>query len=279
MQIKKYGGFYIGRYEAGVSVLDKSTGTFKDNVTFGESSLNGHVVGSKDSHGWVWQNTNYLARNSNMTSLLGSKYGENKANGNIVVQADAIPYYHADYYTSREMSRRLYENKSNVKSGLATGTQWDVMMKYLKDNGVVINETNCDWGNYGDASLEKLTGYYTNLVDSSIGNTNGFKNCSEIEGKKEKNSWILLTTGATEQVKKMNLYDIAGNLWEWTTEGGYKYNSEYTTEQPIPDYNTFILRGGGFSSTYYGCPVIFRDGGYACDTYTSRGFRVALYIQ
>ena len=37
-QIEKYGGFYVGRYEAGVSTLDEETGEFKDSVTFSNNS-------------------------------------------------------------------------------------------------------------------------------------------------------------------------------------------------------------------------------------------------
>ena len=48
------------------------------------------------------------------------------------MKADSIPYYHADYYTATEMSERLYENHKYVKSGLVTGTMWDVMMKYMR---------------------------------------------------------------------------------------------------------------------------------------------------
>ncbi len=122
-QIEKYGGFYIGRYEAGVSVLDKSTGTFKDSVTFNGKSLNGKVTGIANNIENKGQNTDYQARSSNMQELLGLEYGQNKATGNIVIQADAIPYYHADYYTAKEMSERLYRDKDTLRSGLATGTR------------------------------------------------------------------------------------------------------------------------------------------------------------
>ena len=37
-QIEKYGGFYVGRYEAGVSTLDEETGEFKDSVTFSNNA-------------------------------------------------------------------------------------------------------------------------------------------------------------------------------------------------------------------------------------------------
>ncbi len=119
-QIKKYGGFYIGRYEAGTAVLDNNTKVFNDKVTFNGKSLNDNITIITDSHGWTWQNTDYQARSSDMQTLLGSKYGTNRANGNIVVQADAIPYHFADYYTAKEMSGRLYSNKASVYSGLVT---------------------------------------------------------------------------------------------------------------------------------------------------------------
>ena len=32
------------------------------------------------------------------------------------------------------MSRRLYANHKYVKSGLVTGTMWDVMLKYMQEN-------------------------------------------------------------------------------------------------------------------------------------------------
>ncbi len=35
---------------------------------------------------------------------------------------------------------------------------------------------------------------------------------------KAKNKSILLTTGATERNSSKNIYDVAGNVFEWTTE-------------------------------------------------------------
>ena len=273
-QVKKYGGFYIGRYEAGVSVLDKSTGTFKDTVTFGENSLNGNVIGSRDSHNWGWINTNYLARNSVITDLLGPTYGENKASGNIVVKADSIPYFHADYYTAKEMSERLYSNKNYVSSGLVTGTQWDMMIKYLENNGVAISGTQCNWGNYDNVSIDEITGYYTN-VDYIDGSTDGFKNGSEFKTDSSTGTCALLTTGASEKVKKMNLYDVAGNLSEWTDEVAYNGVVDYAETY----WNTFISRGGGLYHTYTSNQVCWRMSYAGVCAESSLGFRPVLYIK
>ncbi len=135
-QIEKYNGFYIGRYEAGVATLNKEkenngeANPFDDSVTFsgGKSLFQAVAIQTGIISGWTWQNYDFTARREGTPVTTGS----NKARGNIVVKADSIPYYHADYYTAVEMSRRLYSNHKYVKSGLVTGTQWDMMIKYMR---------------------------------------------------------------------------------------------------------------------------------------------------
>ena len=135
-QIEKYGGFYIGRYEAGVGTLNKEkqqkgeSNPFDYTVTFsnGMSLFNSIGIQTGLISGWTWQNYNFTAKKEGTPV----NYVSNKATGNIVIKADSIPYYHADYYTAKEMSSRLYKNYKYVRSGLVTGTMWDVMMKYMR---------------------------------------------------------------------------------------------------------------------------------------------------
>ena len=214
-KISKYGGFYVGRYEAGVSTLDEAT-------------------------------------------------------GNIVEKANSIPYYHADYYTAVEMSERLYSNNLYVQSGLITGTQWDMMMKFLSDSSNYLDMKSSQWGNYDNVSLSNLRGYYTN-VSTSNAPTDGFK---KIESGYSTNSWVILTTGSTEQVLRKGLYDVAGNFWEWTQETVYIANLGYNIS-----YNTYNLRGGSFHDTYASCPACYRGYHYAPHTSTDDGFRPVLYIK
>ena len=270
-QIEKYGGFYVGRYEAGVSTLDETTHTFKDSVTFNNSASLYNPVGIQSGiSGWGWQNYDYIARGKVITD---SNY-PNKATGNIVEKANSIPYYHADYYTAVEMSKRLYSNNSYVQSGLITGTQWDMMMKFLSESSNYLDMKSTQWGNYDDISLTNLRGYYTN-VNSSNGSTDGFKKIeSGYSTNSGTNSWVILTTGSTEQVLRKGLYDVTGNLWEWTQEASYLANLGYNTT-----YNTYNLRGGSFGDAYASRPACYRVYFYASGASTNLGFRPVLYIK
>ena len=269
-QIEKYGGFYVGRYEAGVSTLDETTNTFKDSVTFNNSASLYNPVGIQSGiSGWGWQNYDYIARGKVITD---SNY-PNKATGNIVEKANSIPYYHADYYTAVEMSKRLYSNNSYVQSGLITGTQWDMMMKFLSDSSNYSDMKSTQWGNYDNVSLTNLRGYYTN-VNTSNASTDGFKSTEGFTTNSGTNSWVILTTGSTEQVLKKGLYDVAGNLWEWTQESSYVANLGYNIT-----YNTYNLRGGSFHDAYASLPACYRAYSCAPRTCTNYGFRPVLYIK
>ena len=269
-QIEKYGGFYVGRYEAGVSTLDEETDTFKDSVTFSNNaSLFNSVTAGTGINNWGWQNYDFIARGKVITD---SNY-PNKATGNIVEKANSIPYYHADYYTAVEMSKRLYSNNSYVQSGLITGTQWDMMMKFLSDSSNYSDMKSTQWGNYDNVSLTNLRGYYTN-VNTSNASTDGFKSAEGFTTNSGTSSWVILTTGSTEQVLRKGLYDVAGNLWEWTQEASYVANLGYNTT-----YNTYNLRGGSFYGAYASVPACYRVDGFAPSTGTGLGFRPVLYIK
>jgi len=270
-QIEKYGGFYVGRYEAGVSTLDETTNTFKDSVTFSSNASLFNSVGIQSGiNGLGWQNYDFIARGKVITD---SNY-QNKATGNIVEKVNSIPYYHADYYTAVEMSDRLYSKNAYVKSGLITGTQWDMMMKFLSDSSNYSDMKSTQWGNYDDVSLSNLRGYYTN-VSTSNASTDGFKKIENgYSTNSGTNSWAILTTGSTEQVLRKGLYDVAGNLWEWTQEASYLANFSYNTT-----YNTYNLRGGGFNCAYESYPACRREFLYSSYTGTHIGFRPVLYIK
>ena len=224
-QIEKYGGFYVGRYEAGVSTLNNETGKFEDSVTFeGGASLYNATYASDNR---------FIARPKEDKS--------NLATGNIVEKANSIPYYHADYYTAIEMCKRLYNNNI-VQSGLITGTQWDMIMKCLSNKSDYSDMKNTkSWGNHYNIARNNLRGYYTIYGQNSDNSTNGFKKTTGSIGSN--GQMYLLTTGSSSEFLKKGLYDISGNLYEITDE--------------VINSSTVVSRGGA-SFNYAQVPACYR---------------------
>ena len=88
---------------------------------------------------------------------------------------------------------------------------------------------------------------------------------NKITETKAVNSKILLTTGASNETKKMNIYDFAGNEWEWTLEktsdsidpsvyrgGSYLYSgSDYPASYRVITNTTAGYGDSGFRTTFY----------------------------
>lgn len=232
----KYGGFYVGRYEAGVGNVKLSS-----NVDFGAQKTNSG-----------WQNNAFSLNSNTVTS------------GNISEKAGEIPYYHSDFKTAQILSKRMYQTDS-VKSGLVTGTMWDTIMKFIvssNNNDDSIVKGSSSWGNYNNTgsilTYKSGQGRYAGVNSGSGALT------SEFVTSDTKYHYGIRTTACLEGVKKNNLYDIAGNLWEWT--------EEYATQ------GSYILRGGSYYDPYSSLPACYRVCFKSNDNSTSFGFRVALYI-
>ena len=103
---------------------------------------------------------------------------ENGKLWNWISQTDALSYANS-MYTSSEFT-----------SSLLTGAAWDRTLSWLEETGAVsLEEIIVDsksWGNYRD--------------DTFSGTTS------------------LINTGSMPQTRVNNIYDLAGNLFEWTTE-------------------------------------------------------------
>ena len=75
---------------------------------------------------------------------------------------------------------------------------------------------------------------------------------------------MLITTGTSEQNKVMNIYDIAGNVWEWTLEKR--------------DDSSCIYRGGWFGTMSSAWPAYSRGlSGTTSTSGMSTGFRVSIW--
>ena len=112
------------------------------------------------------------------------------------------------------LSNSLYNSEAKPNYGatsmLCTGACWDSMLDFIKDEEHNVTNST-EWGNYYNSEYKVYRGIvYRNSAWSLADVTNG----TEIT----KNKGILLTTGAADRNLAKNIYDVAGNCSEWTTE-------------------------------------------------------------
>ena len=172
--IYKYGGFYIGRYEAG----SENPRTSSSGVT---------TLGIKqDMYPY-----NYV------------KWGDSES---------SIGTTGAVY-----LSNSLYNtNEYGATSMLCTGACWDSMLDFIKDSNHSVTDSTT-WGNYKNSETFEITRGAYAVYDTSNYTLGSFNNVGS-KYSKTKDTTILLTTGATERNCSKNIYDVAGNCYEWTTE-------------------------------------------------------------
>ena len=179
--IYKYGGFYIGRYEAG----SETERTSSSGVT---------TLGIKqDMYPYI-----YVKWGDSMSSIgtTGAVY----------------------------LSNSLYNtNEYGATSMLCTGACWDSMLDFIKDSKHSVTDST-KWGNYKNSETFEITRGSYAVYDTSNYTLGSFNNVGS-KYSKTKDTTILLTTGATERNCSKNIYDVAGNCYEWTTESvssGYR---------------------------------------------------------
>lgn len=173
-------------------------------------------------------------------------------------------YYPYNFITCSKAQQLASSLSLDTKtSSLLFGIQWDLTIKYLETKGIKeqseIRTNSSSWGNFKESSFQVLDGKYSIATNTPVLWTDITENY-----KKEADSVILFLTGATERNKILNIYDLAGNVCEWTLE-----KSEYVITNPC------MRRGGSVANQNYsvlgrgGSPI---DGG---DIFI--GFRATLY--
>ena len=238
--VKEYEGFYIARYESGINNIR----TY-DNYT----DANGKVI-----------------LETNTYSTMGK-----------------IPYTYIPWAESKEkdtkgavqIARSMYpatNTKYGVVSTLTYGVQWDTVLQWWLDTSAI--EDVADSKNYGN---------HKNHVINSVDDLNdgALVGCFSIDGEfsyvpkenasypKEAGSCWALSTGALKAANVNNIYDMAGNMWEWTMEG----TSIGVRVTRGGDYGLGLGPEGGF-------PVADRMGCYVPNIASEDvSFRPSLYIK
>lgn len=195
-----------------------------------------------------------------------------------------IPYN----YVTRTQAKKLAEmiqytkNGTMYKGSLIFGIQWDLILKFIETKSIendkniiakmILDSTAI--GNYKNSTFKIDRGKYAILIN---GDLSGKWNLYTIATKKyvnensnkiiqgDEKTGVLLTTGAAEQNRTMNIYDMAGNAFEWTLE--YSMIKEYPCAG----------RGGicfleGFNST-----ATYRGAFRTSDRGGCFSFRISLY--
>jgi formylglycine-generating sulfatase enzyme len=162
----------------------------------------------------------------------------------VSIKANQAPYN----YVTRTQAKSLAEGFATkqgykAKTKLVSSYAWDTTIAFLQ-------KVNSD---YGSSSEE---GNYRNTTFSYTDITGATKT-------KAKSSSVLVPTGQTTPV--CNIYDMGGNVFEWTTE------SYSNTDYP------YAGRGGGYYDLFAIYPAGSRDSisGTADD---SNGFRLTLFM-
>ena len=111
-------------------------------------------------------------------------------------------------------------NTSNkIESRMIWGVQWDLTCDFISRRGEKKSITNSSaWGNHND----------------SMGNAAVMNGTTKMYGNKQ-------VTGFSEYWKANNIYDFAGNVWEWTQEAENTYCR--------------LIRGGGYGNNVSGYSV------------------------
>ena len=161
------------------------------------------------------------------------------------------------------------------------GVQWDLVLAFMSKDTAKITSTDdltsnsTTIGNYRDSEFQlRQTGKYATMSDWTLSSTwnpsttatTNFVDSSKNKLAQSDGNGILVTTGTSEKNKVMNIYDVAGNVGEWTLEKAASIR------------NPCACRGGDFSSAGLDFPAAGRIS-VSRDVSSNGfvGFRVSLF--
>ena len=162
----------------------------------------------------------------------------------VTIKANQAPYN----YVTRTQAVSLAEGFATkqgykAKTKLVSSYAWDTTISFLQ-------KVNSDYGSSSEeGNYKNITFSYTDITGASQTKASG--------------SEVLVPTGQTTPV--CNIYDMGGNVWEWTTESYSNTNSPSA------------LRGGGCNHNFANSPAGIRS--HSSGTANADlGFRLTLFM-
>ena len=140
------------------------------------------------------------------------------------------------WYGLYKACQNVVTGKENVKSTMIYGVQWDAVCDWLEQSGFNTDSNSSSWGNYNNSS------------DNAA-----------IEGAGSKQN-----TGYSDYWKANNIYDLAGNYYEWTQEAHYTVGR--------------IGRGGSYNDSGSDFPASDRYSYTTVISYSYHSSRATLYM-
>ena len=220
-----------------------------------DSRLKTLGIGAKTTHEFL----NQLEKEFNNMVASVEKYGGfyigRYETGNInqdtpVIQKGNTNISSQTWYNMYKRCKNIKGANTNVETGMIWGNQWDRTLMWLIETGSKTKEQIADdstsWGNYYNATFE-------------------YVNSSGSTATKNEGSSTRIPTGSAEYTKANNIYDLAGNVRDWTMEA----------------YSTFyrVCRGGGYYSNGGSIPADYRGNNVPTYSGSNSGCRSALYIK
>ena len=220
-----------------------------------DSRLKTLGIGAKTTHEFL----NQLEKEFNNMVASVEKYGGfyigRYETGNInqdtpVIQKGNTNISSQTWYNMYKRCKNIKGANTNVETGMIWGNQWDRTLMWLIETGSKTKEQIADdstsWGNYYNATFE-------------------YVNSSGSTATKNEGSSTRIPTGSAEYTKANNIYDLAGNVRDWTMEA----------------YSTYfrVYRGGGCSSNGDDVPAYYRSYSFPTSSVNVYGCRSALYIK
>ena len=181
-----------------------------------------------------------------------------------VIKQNAYPYNYVTCSQAQTLASNM--ESGNYNTSLMFGVQWDLVLKYLETKGTAqadLKKDSTSWGNYSN-NLWNITNANSKyaIYDDKLEN---FDWTSGAYGIKDSDTMVLLSTGASDDFSKQGIYDLAGNVWEWTLE--YASDSRYPC----------AIRGGYYNLSGNLYPAAYRGNHSTTNFLNTFGFRVVLY--